>query len=72
MHGFRDAAASGLTDRRSPAHTALLTVGASREPPGPHDSFRTSQASETKRAVTWRHLGCISSQTATDTKMVHQ
>src|SRR5206468_6424188 len=28
---FRDAAASGLTDRRSPAHTALLTVSASRD-----------------------------------------
>jgi hypothetical protein len=30
------------------------------------------QASETKKAVTWRHLGCISSLTATDTRMVHQ
>ncbi len=28
---FRDAAAGGLTDRRSPAHTALSTVGASRD-----------------------------------------
>ena len=26
----------------------------------------TSTAPETKRAVTWRHLGCISSHTATD------
>ena len=28
---FQDAAASGLTDRRSAAHTALLTVSASRD-----------------------------------------
>src|SRR5215467_15885517 len=38
----------------------------------PQNSFRTSQAPETKRAVTWRHLGCISSLTTTDTTMVHQ
>jgi hypothetical protein len=38
----------------------------------PQHSFRTSQASETKRAVTRRHLGCISSLTATDMRMVHQ
>jgi len=45
---FRDAAASGLTDRRSAAHTALSTVSASREPPGPQNSLRTSRAPRLK------------------------
>jgi hypothetical protein len=72
MHGSQDAAASGLTDRRSPAHTALSTVSASRAPPGPAKLILDISSVETKRAVTWRHLGCISSHMATDIRMVHQ
>jgi hypothetical protein len=55
-----------------PAHTALSTVGAPREPPRPAELIPDVTASETKRAVARRHLGCISSPMATDTKMVHQ
>src|SRR5262249_61699232 len=62
----RDAAACPLTVRRSPAHTALSTVGASRvttRSRRTHDGRPRHQAS---RAMTRWHLGCISSLTTAD------
>ena len=37
-----------------------------------HHPRRAGVAGRLKRAVTWRHLGCISSLTATGIGMVHQ
>jgi hypothetical protein len=67
----RDAAACPLTVRRSPAHTALLTVGASRVTTGSRRTHNGRPQRRASRAVTRRHLGCISS-ISTDKTRVHQ
>jgi hypothetical protein len=41
-------------------------------PPGPAELIPDVSSVETKKAVTRRHLGCISSHTAPDIRMVHQ
>ena len=52
--------------------SALLTVGAPRVTARPRRTHGGRQERQASRAVAWRHLGCISSLTATDTRMVHQ
>ena len=68
----RDAAACPLTVRRSPAHTALSTVGAPRMTAGSRRTHTGRPQRRASRAVTRRHLGCISSLITADTRMVHQ
>jgi hypothetical protein len=67
----RDAAASPLTVR----HSVALSPAGGQHVPGnrraPQNSRRTSVC-RASRAVTRRHLGCISSLTAADTRKVRQ
>jgi len=72
MFRCRDVTAASLTDRRSEAHSPVdgrHAPGTTR-PRITHDGRQQRQAS---RAVTWRHLGCISGPSrTTDPRMVHQ
>jgi hypothetical protein len=59
----RDAVAGSLTDRRS---------GALSPVDGRHAPGNRREERQASRAMTRRHLGCISNLTATDIRMVHK
>ena len=53
--------------------SALSTVGTSRATARPRRTHAGHQPRQASRAMTWRHLGCISDPSEiTDIRMVHQ